>query len=298
MAKRVSTISKTYSTSTSWQEGLEAFLFWKQAQGLSKTTIGDYKRHVNYYFKRFPESWGSTSLKKCIIEYMADDLKPASFNLRLIYLKAFFNYCIKEGYVEENPLQDFKKRKAQGRIVDVPEDTLQKLISLPNHSTYTGLRDYAMILFTLDTGIRPKEALNLTIDDFDLKHNLATIPADKAKTRTARSLPLLLPTTEAINRLIKVRYEGWDADLPVFCSCEGTTLNTQTWGDRMEFYSKQIGTKIRPYDLRHAFALLYLRNGGHAFGLQKTLGHAHISMTRRYVNLSGDDLADSRRTAS
>ncbi len=75
-------------------------------------------------------------------------------------------------------------------------------------------------------------------------------------------------------------------------------MNTQTWGDRLELYSKELGVKIRPYDLRHSFALLYLRNGGNAFGLQKELGHVDISMTKRYVNLSGNDLQDIYKTAS
>lgn len=54
------------------------------------------------------------------MEYMSDDIKPATYNLRWVYLKAFFSWCIGEGYLNENPLDGFKKRKAQERIVDIP----------------------------------------------------------------------------------------------------------------------------------------------------------------------------------
>ena len=66
----------------------------------------------------------------------------------------------------------------------------------------------------------------------------------------------------------------------------------------MEYYSNKLGQKIRPYNLRHCFALMYLRNGCNAFGLQKTLGHTDMSMTRKYVNLTGEDLQEAHRTAS
>lgn len=297
MAK-VTKIMNAKQTNVTWQEALKGFLFFKQAQGISKTTADDYKQHISRFFERFPDAWQSAALKSSVMEYMSDDIKPATFNLRLIYLKAFFKWCIDEGYMEENPLKDFKRRKAQPRIVDVPEEILQKLLKLPNETTFAGLRDYAMIMFTLDTGIRPKEAMSLTIEDFDLKHNIVTVPADVAKTRTARSLPILPPTADAIHRLIRARHPAWGSAIPVFCSCEGTCLSRHTWRHRLNEYSEKLGTKVRPYDLRHAFALLYLRNGGHAFGLQKTLGHTDISMTKRYVNLSGNDLQEAHRQAS
>lgn len=53
-----------------------------------------------------------------------------------------------------------------------------------------------------------------------------------------------------------------------------------------------------PYALRHCFALMYFRNGGHAFELQKMLGHSEMNLIRRYVNFTGQDLKDSHRTAS
>ncbi len=67
-------------------------------------------------------------------------------------------------------------------------------------------------------------------------------------------------------------------------------MNRKAWAYRMKQYSKKLGVKIRPYDLRHTFALLYLQGGGHAFSLQRTLGHTNPHMTRRYVAVSDSEL--------
>ncbi|WP_245533946.1 tyrosine-type recombinase/integrase [Effusibacillus pohliae] len=273
-------------------------MFYKQAQRTSETTLNDYRGYVERFFKRFPDSWQSPNLKKCAMEYMADNVKPATFNLRLTYLRAFFGWCVEEGYLSENPLAGIKRVKAEPRIVEIPEDMLQALLALPDQSTFSGLRDYALLLFTLDTGVRPKEAFSLTVEDFDLSHHVVTIPADVAKTRTARTLPIMPQTADAIRKLIRVRPADWGKDVPVFCSSEGTPLTRHTWRDRLRMYSKQLGFKIRPYDLRHTFALMYLRNEGNAFALQRMMGHSDMSMTKTYVHLTGQDLRETHKKAS
>ena len=286
------------NVNVNWEEALQGFLFWKQAQGLSKTTLNDYERHAEMFFKRFPNSWQSDDLRRCLLEYMADDIKPATYNLRLIYLRAFFQWCITEGYLVDNPLKDFKRRKAPGRIVDLSEDTLKELLQLPDQSTFAGLRDYALILLTLDTGIRPKEAFALKDDHIDLKHLLIVIPAEAAKTRVERTLPIMPTTAEILRKLVRTIQSVWGEGVSVFCTCEGRSMTRHTWNDRMQFYSKKLGVKVRPYDLRHSFAVIYLRNGGHAFGLQNTLGHTDIQMTKKYVNITGSDLRTSHTKAS
>jgi hypothetical protein len=53
---------------------------------------------------------------------MAQKAKPAHYNLKLVYLKALFNWCLQEGIYSENPLLPFKKRKAEGRVVNLETD--------------------------------------------------------------------------------------------------------------------------------------------------------------------------------
>jgi site-specific recombinase XerD len=71
-----------------------------------------------------------------------------------------------------------------------------------------------------------------------------------------------------------------------------------SWGHKLKKYSKKLGFNITPYSLRHCFALYYLRNGGNVFTLQRTMGHADLNMTRRYLALTLTDLKEQHRLAS
>ncbi|GAE32806.1 tyrosine-type recombinase/integrase [Alkalihalobacillus hemicellulosilyticus] len=279
-------------------EALEEFLYLKQAQGLRKATITGYKNHEQHFFQKFPDSWRSSELKKAIYDHMSDDIKPATYNLRLIYLRAFFNWCMEEGYLSQNPLNHFKKRKASPRIVDIPDEALQKLLNCPDVTTFSGLRDYALIMLTLDSGIRPAEAFGLMKEDFDLSHYMVTVPEHISKTNTPRILNMLPQTAKVIHSLLKAHPSDWDRKTPVFCNNEGEVMDRHSWNRRLKKYSDEIDFKIRPYDLRHAFALRFLGGGGHAFALQRILGHTDMSMTRRYIHLTGDDLQETHREAS
>lgn len=281
-----------------WDEALKGFLCWKQAQGVSERTMKDYRSHVSQFFDRHPNAYNQKELKSSALEYMAQQVKPATYNLRLAYLKAFFDWCIQEGIFTENPLAGFKCRKAEGRTVNLNEDTLIKLIALPNRSRFSGLRDYSLVLLTLDTGIRPKEAFSLMVDDVNLSSLEVYIRSEAAKTRVSRTLPISPVTANAIRELIQARHSAWKKGVPVFCSADGGHMNAFTWGDRMEIYSKKLGVWIRPYDLRHVFALQFLRNGGHALALQRTLGHTDLTMTKRYVSLTEQDLRQQHSIAS
>lgn len=284
-----------------WRESLKEFVFWKQAQGISEQTLMDYKQHVSLFFKRFPEAGLTTdSLKQALYEHLADkDIKPCTYNNRLVYLRTFFNWCLEQGCIDVNPIKSFKKRKDEGRVVNIDQDVLIRLLELTDKESFSGLRDFALILLTLDTGIRPKEAFSLKLVDFNAPAQEIYILSENAKTRVSRTLPISVQTVKAIRTLIQVRHNDWkDESVPIFCTFEGKALNRHTWGDRLEMYGKKLGVHIRPYDLRHTFALEYIRNGANALTLQRTLGHSDLSMTKRYVALTNDDLKNQHVLSS
>ncbi len=290
---------KAHSLPASWEEALDLFLLWKEAEGRSATTLEDYRRTVSIFFRRYPGAWeGGQKLKEAVLSHFSQKVKPATYNIRLTYLKAFFAWCVREGLLEENPLEGFKRRKDGGRVVSLDPETLRRLLALPDTSTFAGLRDYCLMLLTLDTGIRPKEAFSLLPGDLNLRALEVRVLPEAAKTRAGRTLFISPATAEALRRLLQARHPSWPDSTPVFCTAEGRPMNRHAWAERMEAYSERLGVKVRPYDLRHAFAVNFLKGGGHAFALQKLLGHSDLSMTRRYVALTQEDLRAEHARAS
>jgi site-specific recombinase XerD len=101
-------------------------------------------------------------------------------------------------------------------------------------------------------------------------------------------------TVFAVSELLMAGPQHWSANVPVFCTEDGRPLNRNQWARRMRQYSSALGVKIKPYSLRHSFALLFLRNGGNGFSLQSMLGHTTMDMTSKYVYLSKNDIETAR----
>lgn len=281
---------------TTWREALKEFILRKQAEGVSERTMSDYRAHVTRFFAKHPDCWPD-KLKVAVYEYMAKPKSSAYFNLCLVYLRAFFQYCLEEGYIGTNPLAGFKRRKVADKFVNLDLDTLKALLELQDKRTYTGLRDYALFLLTLDTGIRPSEALNLKMEDVNLRAATAMVRKEIAKTRTPRTLPLSPATVEAIKKLIEERPEEW-RDAPLFCSQDGQPMRETSWANKVAKYGQKLGLKLRPYDLRHLAATWYLRNGGNVHGLRMLLGHTDLHMAKKYVHLVEADITQEHKQAS
>jgi site-specific recombinase XerD len=279
----------------SLEEAKEKYLLFKRAQGLRTITVRGHHDVLHCFFGRHPEAWEESNLEKALYEFMGEDIAPATYNIRRNYLRQFFDWCILQGLLCKNPIDNLRKKRDPGRIVVISEDTIKRLLALPDQSTFVGLRDYAILLTTLDSGIRPSEAFRLASEDFHPVSMELHIKSDNAKTGVSRTLPLAHATVQALQKLGEFRPKNCRFLFPTY---EGMPMNRHTWNDRMEKYSVALGEKIRPYDLRHTFAVFFLRNGGHGFALQRILGHTDMSMTKRYVHLAHGDIQEQHLQAS
>ena len=278
----------------SWKDLLETFLLTMKAQGLSALTLRDYRSITTRFFTTFPDALESPEKGKlAALTFLADDnIGPVAFNHRLRHVRIFYQWIISEGHAARNPFEGFKQRREPGRFVDVDMDTIKALLDLPDRSTWTGQRDYALMLFSVDTATRPGEALQLQPADFDLARAEVTIPAHVSKVRKARTLPLSAPTVKVIRDLLDMRFPSWKASVPVFCSQDGMDMQESSWSHRMKAYALRLGKPITPYTLRHAGATLLLRSGANAFAVQAILGHTSSNMTQKYIHLINSDLRD------
>jgi len=268
------------------QDVLPQFLLFKKASGLSQRTVDDYQLILGIFFSRFPDAMDYP--RERTMEFLSAYENPSSYNIRFAYLSVFWNWSIQEGFFRgsRHPLDGLKKRKPQGRIVQLEESEVHNLLQQPDKGRFAGFRDYCLMCLQIDTGIRPGEALQLMPEDFSREKGEIMIHAEVAKTRTPRMLLLAAPTTQAIQKLLSLHSPTW-RNAPIFATEYGLSFSVREYSRRVKSYGKKCGLDITAYHLRHAAALLLLRKGADAFTVQNILGHS--TMTRTYVNLTNED---------
>ena len=281
-----------------WEECLARFLAARRREGAAERTLRGYKEIVRSFFTRYPTAWSATA-PECIDEFLNQPgISPATYNNRLKNLRPFFDFAAREGAFSASPADGFKYRRGEApRVVDHPLEDIKKILSVIGIDTFTRLRDTTLLLFSLDSGIRPSEALGLFPADIDTHLRRAAIRAAIAKARQGRTVFFSQPTADLLDRLLEVR--PWDGSVPVFCTSSGDVWQTSRWTTQLRRYAIKAGLKrFSPYDLRHQFALQALRNGMDVFSLQRSMGHSTLSMTEKYLALADDDVQAAHEKAS
>lgn len=282
-----------------FHSALEEFLVFKQAQGMAKRTLEDYKYHVGRFLSQYPKFSTYEELRNAVYQYLSQPCAPGYRNIKLKYLKAFFNWCVSERYLPANPTAGIKKSKESfDSVKHVSVEAVKALLEAPDRRTYVGQRDYCLMLVQIDTGARPGELFKVLPGDLNLSARELVIRPENSKTKTGRTLVLSPITCQALKKLLMMRPAHWKGDVPLFATETGRPLTRNSWGARLRKYCEETGVKVTPYGLRHTFAIEFLKSGGDPFSLQRILGHTDLTMTRRYVRLSQDDIKEVHEKAS
>jgi integrase/recombinase XerD len=149
-------------------------------------------------------------------------------------------------------------------------------------------RLHLLVLFLLDTGCRISEALTLRVNEIDFDNLLVTLDG---KGRKQRVVPFSFELRKVMFRY--VADYGRKPDLLLLASRNETRLGRRVMLRDVKLLCKRLGFTPPARTLhafRHTFAVNYLRRGGSVFHLQKVLGHSSLEMTRRYANMSTEDL--------
>jgi integrase/recombinase XerD len=154
-------------------------------------------------------------------------------------------------------------------------------------------RTYTLMLLLLDTGVRINEALSLQKPDLDFDNLLFLV---KGKGRKERLVPFSLELRKHLWKHLER-----NPHLFVFSSRDGKKLMYRNVLRAVRALC--LSAKITPperllHSFRHTFAVTYIRNGGAVFHLQRALGHSSLGMSRRYANLTTDDLIQMQQKVS
>ncbi len=214
-------------------------------------------------------------------------------------LRCTFQFWHREGLLSRNPMVLVERpRKEKHLIRPLTADQASKLIEQPDASTLIGLRDRALMMLMIDSGLRISEALSLETSRIEWMSCTLTV---MGKGRKERSVPFSAKTCQALLEYSRVRAQRFPGGTHFFVGRTGKALERGRIRKSINRYGRQAGiqgVRVSPHTLRHTFAVFYVRNGGDTFSLQEILGHSTLEMTRHYVHLARRDIAEQHKKFS
>jgi len=272
-------------------------------RNLRPATIKYYKNELSSFMKSVEKigiNKPMTQLTKKDIEdvilHLKANIKTVSINTRIRALKSFFNFLHKNKLISKNPMTNIKQLRSRQRLIETLDDTeIEKVAkTIKNQNSFIGVRDLAIFILMIDTGIRLSELTGIEVDD--IRGNKIIIK--KTKNLLERTAYLSKRTQELLQRYLMIRGK-LDTNI-LFVNIDNGPLKPRGIQNRFEKYKEQckLTKQFSPHILRHTFAKNSIINGMDAFTLAKLLGHSDITVTRRYVNLWGDDLEEKAKKYS
>lgn len=219
-----------------------------------------------------------------------DTPTDATINKYLRGWRALFTWLHAESFVPEHPFNGIGAIKSERRIIETfSKEQVTKLLAAPNRSTFTGYRDYVIILTLLDTGVRVSELAAIKLTDIDWNERTFKV---FGKGRKWRILPFSRTLDKALRLYVEMR-GILDTDV-LFVNIDNNPFQVRGIQWALKLYGSEAGIKgvrVSPHTFRHTFSKMYIMNGGDAFSLQKILGHTSLEIVRMYVNLFSTDVA-------
>jgi len=238
-----------------------------------------------------------------IREWMAGlhgDHKKTSVARKLASLRTFFQFLIREGVLEVNPAKLVATPKIERKIPNhLNQEDAVRFIETPDPNTDLGRRDRAILEFLYATGIRVSELVGLNLRDVDYRERLVRVTGKRKKQRI---VPFGEPALHALMHYLEQTRPKFLANAPaekredqvVFLNYQGTRITTRSVGRMIDKYIKQCADvhHISPHSLRHTFATHLLDAGADLRHIQELLGHARLSTTQIYTQVSMEKMID------
>jgi integrase/recombinase XerC len=228
------------------------------------------------------------------------DHKKTSVARKLSSLRTFFQFLIREGQLESNPAKQVATPKIERKLPShLSIEDAVRFIETPDTNTDLGRRDRAIIEFLYATGIRVGELVGINLADVDFREQMVRV---MGKRRKERIVPFGAPALEALTQYINDARPIFLSNAPIterdanalFLNYQGTRITTRSVGRMIEKYIKQCADihDISPHSLRHTFATHLLDAGADLRDIQELLGHARLTTTQIYTQVSMEKMIE------
>lgn len=254
------------------QMDTEGFSDWLRSDERSENTVRSYLTAVNEYFGRYQEITKANMIshKKWLIEKYS----PSTADLRCIAMNRYCHYVKKPDCC----VKTIRRNRSISTENVISLEEYQHLIDcLKRDGDMTG---YRMVLLMAKTGARVSELVRMKKDCLDKGY-------------------MELWTKGRIRRIYIPK-----SIIPDLEQAEGEYLITNKFGERitregvrerLQRYAKRYGIRkevMHPHSFRHLYAIQFLKHDNDLSLLADLMGHAEISTTARYTQLTAAQQAD------
>lgn len=223
---------------------------------------------------------------------------------------SFFDYLLRNRIIDSNPMKELEMKRASKKggskrlkepIFLTHQECVDYLRAIDKYyedkredKRYKPeliLRDKAIILLLINTGLRVSELCQLNVESVRLHRNSATLSI-LGKGKKNRTLFLNNQTFEAISAYLDARPRNVPKEHreALFLNRDLQRISRKAVYEIVKKYARianideSIVKKLSPHKLRHTFATLILQNGANIKVVQELLGHENISTTNIYVH--------------
>ena len=240
--------------------------------------------------------------KALILEFLAElqakNYAQATIARKVAAVKSFFSFLTAEGVVPSDPTESLSSPRV-GKSLPKPisPEQVDELLEQPlRRNTPEARRDKAMLELLYATGMRVSELVSLNLESVSLTtdHSYARCLGKGFKERT---IPIHEHAVEALHQYLveaRPRLVGARPELALFVNRRGERLTRQGFWLILKTYARsaRITDGVTPHTLRHSFATHMLKGGAPLRNVQELLGHANISTTQVYTQLTNEHVRE------
>ncbi|KAA3630178.1 MAG: hypothetical protein DWQ02_18240 [Bacteroidetes bacterium] len=268
-------------------------------RGYSKDTIRGYRRVIKI-FNRYSginkiEEITEQNVRAFFINGRTHrGWKASTFVSYHKSLIVFFRWCVENGYMERNYIEDIETPKLNKSLpTKLTKQEATKLLEVvynyPYDYKYLRYRNHAIFSTFMFAGLRKKELLNLKLADVDLEN--LTIFVRQGKGSKDRIIPISYTLANTLKKYLQERKRLKKTCPEFFASLNRNKGYTDSGLKRFVRKMKDAtGIKFTIHKLRHTFATLMLEGGCDIYSLSRMMGHSDIKTTTIYLSASAEHL--------
>jgi integrase/recombinase XerC len=215
--------------------------------------------------------------------------RKSTIGRKLAAMRTFFRFLVRENLLPANPAEGMATPRAEKYLPrTLSVDQTFALLDGALTGTPLSLRDRAILETLYSCGLRIGELTTLNVGSIDLPQRLVRV---LGKGRKERIVPIGSKAVEALDRYLATRGAVSDA-AALFTNHRNGRLTPRSIQRKLkeQLRSARLLIDATPHSLRHSFATHLLDSGADLRSIQELLGHASLSTTQKYTQVSVSQL--------